>query len=212
MQRSLWGQKTKKHFFFIIPILPTVQCIGQIYSGDFAQFCGLLRIYELHHSSIQFFLISGHQISKREITNFDDLIFEDINADAVRNKRESEDSESSEEKSSEESSEKEIETETEAETPGILFYSKLWWKIPRCSKCTTCILLLFYPEKAEANSGPADWWKVESGLTPNKLDTLIDVVNKINDVFGNYKYIVLNWNKVFEYSNNDKRVNKSLFT
>ena len=46
---------------------------------------------------------------------------------------------------------------------------------------------LFYPEKPEANSGPADWWKVESGLTPNKLDTLIDVVNKINDVFGNYK-------------------------
>merc|ERR1712210_310945 len=99
--------------------------------------------------------ISGHQISKREITNFDDLIFEDINADAVRNKRESEDSESSEEKSSdEESSEK----ETEAETP----------------------------EKPEANSGPADWWKVESGLTPNKLDTLIDVVNKINDVFASF--------------------------
>ena len=66
------------------------------------------------HSSTQFFLISGHQKFKREITNFDDLIFEDINADAVRNKRESEDSESSE-KSSEESSE----TETESEAPGI---------------------------------------------------------------------------------------------
>ena len=77
----------------------------------------------VYHSSTQFFLISGHKISKREITNFDDLIFEDINADAVRNKRESEDSESSEEKSSEESSEKETEPETEA--PGILFYSKL---------------------------------------------------------------------------------------
>ena len=91
----------------------------------FFKFCGLLRKHKLYHSSTKFFLISGHQISKREITNFDDLIFEDINADAVRNKRESEDSESSEEKSSEESSEKEIETETEAETPGILFYSKL---------------------------------------------------------------------------------------
>ena len=76
----------------------------------------------VYHSSTQCFLISGHQISKREITNFDDLIFEDINADAVRNKRESEDSESSEE-SSEDSSE--TETETEAEAPGILFYSKL---------------------------------------------------------------------------------------
>ena len=72
----------------------------------------------MYHSSTQFFLISGHQINKREITNFDDLIFEDINADAVRNKRESEDSESNE-KSSEESS------ETESEAPGILFYSKL---------------------------------------------------------------------------------------
>ena len=39
------------------------------------------------------------------------------------------------------------------------------------------------PEKPEAK----DWWQVESGLTPNKLDTLIDVVNKINDVFGNYR-------------------------
>jgi hypothetical protein len=83
----------------------------------------LYLLQGLYHSSTQCFLISGHQISKREITNFDDLIFEDINADAVRNKRESEDSESSEEKSSEESSEKEIEPETEA--PGILFYSKL---------------------------------------------------------------------------------------
>ena len=46
------------------------------------------------------------------------------------------------------------------------------------------------PKKPEAIS--KDWWQVESGLTPNKLDTLIDVVNKINDVFGNYKYIVLN--------------------
>ena len=66
----------------------------------------------MYHSSTQFFKFSGHQKFKREITNFDDLIFEDINADAVRNKRESEDSESSE-KSSEESSEK------ETEAPGI---------------------------------------------------------------------------------------------
>ena len=29
-----------------------------------------------------------------------------------------------------------------------------------------------------------EWWEVESGLTPSKLDAIIDTVNKLNDVFG----------------------------
>ena len=29
-----------------------------------------------------------------------------------------------------------------------------------------------------------EWWDINSGLTPTKLDQVIDVVNKLNDVFG----------------------------
>ena len=41
-------------------------------------------------------------------------------------------------------------------------------------------------EKSKNNSN--DWWQLEY-LTPNKLDSLIQVVNNLNDVFGNQKYI-----------------------
>ena len=39
------------------------------------------------------------------------------------------------------------------------------------------------PMPMEQSKGE-EWWNVESGLTPTKLDQVIDVVNKLNDVFG----------------------------
>ena len=36
-------------------------CIAQIYSGDFAKFCGLFRIYELSHTTLVLYGI--HKVS-----------------------------------------------------------------------------------------------------------------------------------------------------
>ena len=38
----------------------------------------------------------------------------------------------------------------------------------------------------ETTTLPSSWWnEKDSGLTPEKLDILIDKVNQFNDLFGN---------------------------
>ena len=40
----------------------------------------------------------------------------------------------------------------------------------------------------ENNDQRQDWWNPEAGLTPEKLDKMIDAVNSLNDVFGKINY------------------------